>query len=249
MVVMRAWGKEWMLSADDLKLPCACAALVRSIWCALLVGTIIALNGAQESSHCDSALPITIYLYSCLAASFTALLISVAMAVVSQRGTIQDPAPRATQPLLLTLWVSAQLFAVGLAGFGLAVVGWSAPCELQGPNDELATMLLTIVIVWQIVSVCWLLCLSKLVPGADTDHGLTDGAHWTGKCHRTFRCLAVGSCCLFGGWTAGRGSGHVGDAYTDSAKVPPSSSGSSPSRCVSLCLAVVGLCLAVSRCV
>eukprot|EP00656_Telonema_subtile_P052084 TRINITY_DN7156_c0_g1_i1.p2 TRINITY_DN7156_c0_g1~~TRINITY_DN7156_c0_g1_i1.p2 ORF type:complete len:167 (+),score=41.17 TRINITY_DN7156_c0_g1_i1:191-691(+) len=136
MVAMNVCGKRRFVSADDLKCPCTVVMLARLAWCGLLIGTIAALDGSQGPENCEPAVLITVYLYTCLGVSVLSLIVSFAMRVIAQRGTISDGVLRAAQPTLLSVWVGLQFLALVFAGFGLAIVGWDAPCSLEDSDNS-----------------------------------------------------------------------------------------------------------------
>jgi len=181
------------------------------------------MGGQQRTQDCDSALVITVYLYSCLGLSALGAVLAYWMSRVSQRGTIAHHQKRAVQSVLMTIWATFQLLGALFGGFGLALLIWSAPCGVDGDDDdELVQIMLAIVVAWQLFSACWITFLVYVTPHSSINREVEphSGLSWKDKCRRGCRCLSLSSCCLFGGWDPGKRTGHVSmDPYQDAAEV------------------------------
>ncbi len=100
MPALRLFGRQWLLSSDDLPLPMAGLMTIHTMWCVIIL--VVYERAHRTLRHnCSGGEQAMTWLFGTFVCYFMALCIEAVLLHVSLRGRIMEPAKRAWIPYLL----------------------------------------------------------------------------------------------------------------------------------------------------
>ena len=100
MPALRLFGRQWLLSSDDLPLPMAGLMTVHTIWC-IIVLVVYERAHRLLRSHCEGGSHAMAWLFGTFTCYFISLVVEAMILHASLRGRILEPGKRKYVPYLL----------------------------------------------------------------------------------------------------------------------------------------------------
>ena len=128
MPALRLFGRQWLISTDDLPLPMAGLMLVHTLWCVLILVVYERAHRTLEKG-CSAGDDVLAWLFGTFTCYFLCLCVEAIILHMALRGRIMEPGKRKYVPYVMYVHVALICADIGFTIYGTVLdAGASAEC-------------------------------------------------------------------------------------------------------------------------